>query len=119
MHSGIVVPALQDAFTEPGAGVRGVLDGQRVAVGQLHWVQAAVGGTSSGSQDSSLSHLSFEEASAGQTVVYCGVEGQGVIGALAFADSLRCPPSPIFLQENTSRVVLRDLIFSRVMDFKL
>lgn len=99
--TGIAVPALHDAFTEPGAGVRGVLDGQRVAVGQLHWVQAAVGGggASSSRQDGSSSRLSFEKASAGQTVVYCGVEGRGVIGALAFADSLRWAPLPCILRQ--------------------
>lgn len=88
--AGIEVPALHEAFTEPGAGVRGTLDGRRVAVGQLHWVQAATAGAHSSGQGSTPAGHSFEDGVAGQTVVYCGVEGQGVIGALAFSDSLRC-----------------------------
>lgn len=88
LTAGIEVPALHEAFTEPGAGVRGMLDGRRVAVGQLHWVQASVGGALS-SQGPSPWGGSFEASLAGQTLVYCGVEGQGVIGALAFSDTLR------------------------------
>ena len=87
-RAGISVPALHDAFTEPGAGVRGMVVGRRVAVGQLRWVQAAVS-AGEGDADASTSGRSLEQATAGETVVYCGIEGQGTLGALVFSDSLR------------------------------
>ncbi len=43
-----------------------------------------------GDDQASTSGRSFEEAAAGQTVVHCGVEGRGVVGAIALSDSLRC-----------------------------
>ncbi|KAF5827577.1 HAD-like domain-containing protein [Dunaliella salina] len=39
---GLALKAVQDASTEPGAGVRALLDGKIVAVGKQDWVQAQV-----------------------------------------------------------------------------
>lgn len=81
--AGLMPPQLADAFTEAGEGVRGNVDGCRVAVGRREWVTGIVGGRDTAGQDDS-------HAASAATVVYVGLEGRGIIGSLAFRDSLRC-----------------------------
>lgn len=93
----VQVPNATDSTTEPGCGVTATVDGSRVAVGRLDWLQqqeriqsSSSASTSTNSSTSSSSSGSSEESyKAGQSVVYVGVEGQGVIGSLGFSDTLR------------------------------
>ena len=106
------VPQAQDSTTEPGCGVKATVEGQAVAVGRLDWVQhqarinsnSAASSSTDSSMHSSSSRSSSSSDSAerersddselassltGQSVVYVGLEGRGVIGALGFSDTLR------------------------------
>lgn len=80
---------MAECSSEAGAGATGVIEGRRVAVGQLPWVQRQLGITDMHAVASS-SGSSGEAPPLGQTRVHVGVEGQGVVGHLAFSDSLRC-----------------------------
>jgi cation transport ATPase len=81
-NAGLEPPQLADAFTEAGEGVRGVIDGRRVAAGRQEWVADVIGCSTAAAQDDS-------HAASTATVVYVGMEGRGIIGSLAFKDSLR------------------------------
>ena len=114
------MPQAQDSTTEPGCGVTATVEGQTVAVGRLDWVQhqtrinshssassssAASDTNSNGSNDSSqnaASDSSIGSGMSGQSVVYVGLQGQGVIGALGFSDTLR-PDSQYVVQQLHSR----------------
>jgi P-type Cu+ transporter len=78
------MPQLADAFTEAGEGVRGSIGGRRVAAGRREWVADVIGcdATAPAQQDGS-------HAGSAETVVWVGQEGRGIIGSLAFRDSLR------------------------------
>ena len=96
------------------------VEGQTVAVGRLDWVQhqtrinshssassssATSDTNSNGSNDSSQnadSDSSIGSGMSGQSVVYVGLQGQGVIGALGFSDTLR-PDSQYVVQQLHSR----------------
>lgn len=80
-----------------------------VAVGQLQWVQqqARIQSNSSASSSSSSSTDSSSESEldhglAGQSVIYVGLEGRGVVGALGFSDTLR-PDGQYVVQQLHSR----------------
>ncbi|KAL0054244.1 hypothetical protein WJX82_006004 [Trebouxia sp. C0006] len=119
------VPQAQDSTTEPGCGVTATVEGQTVAVGRLDWVQHQTrinSNTSASSSSSSSSSVSSDTNSngsdswsqgadsdssigrgmSGQSVVYVGLQGQGVIGALGFSDTLR-PDSQYVVQQLHSR----------------
>lgn len=101
------VSQAQDSITEPGCGVRANVDGQMVAVGQLQWVQqqARIQSNSSASSTSNTDSSSDSDLShglAGQSVIYVGLEGRGVVGALGFSDTLR-PDAQYVVQQLQSR----------------
>ena len=105
----VQVPHAQDSITEPGCGVRASVEGQAVAVGQLQWVQqqARIQSNSSASSSNSSSSSSSGESGlgsglSGQSVIYVGLEGKGVVGALGFSDTLR-PDSQYVVQQLRSR----------------
>ncbi|KAK9827103.1 hypothetical protein WJX74_006457 [Apatococcus lobatus] len=83
-RSPAALPAATDSSTEPGQGVRATVGGKVVAVGKLEWVQSQAG--SSHSQPMSDAQQWQDQ---GQTVVYVAQSGDGLLGALAFSDSLR------------------------------
>ena len=116
------MPQAQDSTTEPGCGVTAIVEGQTVAVGRLDWVQhqtrirshssASSSSTtttndtnsnnSDGSSQNADSDSSIGSGMSGQSVVYVGLQGQGVIGALGFSDTLR-PDSQYVVQQLHSR----------------
>ena len=119
------MPQAQDSTTEPGCGVTATVEGQTVAVGRLDWVQHQTrinSNSSASSSSSSSSSVSSDTNSngsdswsqgadsdssigrgmSGQSVVYVGLQGQGVIGALGFSDTLR-PDSQYVVQQLHSR----------------
>ncbi|KAL0017965.1 hypothetical protein WJX77_000120 [Trebouxia sp. C0004] len=114
------VPQAQDSITEPGCGVTASVEGQTVAVGRLAWVQhqtrinshssatssSATSDTNSNGSDSqdADSGSSIGSGMSGQSVVYVGLQGQGVIGALGFSDTLR-PDAQYVVQQLHSRGV--------------
>lgn len=89
----VQVPNATDSTTEPGCGVTATVEGSTVAVGRLDWLQQQerIQSSSSASTSSSSSSKSSSDSShqAGQSVVYVGLEGQGVVGSLGFSDTLR------------------------------
>ncbi|DBA65639.1 TPA: hypothetical protein ACH3X2_002698 [Trebouxia sp. C0005] len=116
------VPQAQDSTTEPGCGVTAIVEGQTVAVGRLDWVQHQIrirshssassssttttndtnSNNSDGSSQNADSDSSIGSGMSGQSVVYVGLQGQGVIGALGFSDTLR-PDSQYVVQQLHSR----------------
>jgi len=117
------VPQAQDSTTEPGCGVTATVEGQTVAVGRLDWVQhqtrinshsSASSSSTTTSSDTNSNNSSDSRSQAadsdssigggmsGQSVVYVGLQGQGVIGALGFSDTLR-PDSQYVVQQLHSR----------------
>ncbi len=89
LRAGLAVPQLEDAHTEAGEGVRGSIGGLRVAAGRQEWVQAVVGQPTDCAAHTPPERQDNRAAPAA-TVVHVGVEGRGLIGSLAFKDSLRC-----------------------------
>eukprot|EP00891_Asterochloris_glomerata_P000481 jgi/Astpho2/481/Aster-03526 len=79
----VEVPGAAATSTEPGLGARGTVGDQQVAVGKLDWVQQQA------QLDSNTHPESLGASLQGQSVVYVGVQGRGVVGALGFADTLR------------------------------
>ena len=98
------------------------VEGQTVAVGRLDWVQhqtrinshssasssrsTTSSDTNSNNSDSSSqaadSDRSIGSGMSGQSMVYVGLQGQGVIGALGFSDTLR-PDSQYVVQQLHNR----------------
>ena len=118
--AGLQVSQAQDSVTEPGCGVRASVDGQIVAVGQLHWVQqqARIQSNSSASSSGSSSTDSSSDSDlghglAGQSVIYVGLEGRGVVGALGFSDTLR-PDAQYVVQQLRNRGI-RVVVLSGVL----
>ena len=94
------------------------MEGQTVAVGQLHWVQHQArirsnSSASSSSSSSSSNESDLDSGLSGQSMIYVGLEGKGVVGALGFSDTLR-PDSQYVVQQLRSRgirvVVLSGLV---------
>lgn len=85
----------QGQLTEPGFGALAEVDGRIAAVGLFDWVIGCCKVDTSNERASELRnallqktlHTSNPEKS--QTVVFVGLEGQGVIGAIAVTDNLR------------------------------
>ena len=59
-----------------------------MSIGKLDWVAERSGG------ETSISGRSFDEPDLG-TVVYVGIQGQGIVGYLAFEDTLRDDASDV------------------------
>jgi len=106
---GLSVPPVLDPRTEPGSGVMAVVQGSLVAVGKREWVEKACGDSIQrpGIQTSSLtrsnddggdgslgSASSSEGGSSSASVVWVGVQGRGVVGALELRDELRPDARP-------------------------
>lgn len=92
------------------------MEGQAVAVGQLHWVQQQAriqSNSSASSSSSSTDESGLGSGLSGQSVIYVGLEGKGVVGALGFSDTLR-PDSQYVVQQLRKRgiqvVVLSGLV---------
>ncbi len=104
----VQVPQAKDSTTEPGCGVTATVEGQLVSVGRLDWVQqqqARIQSNSSASSSSSSeshSDSTIGSGLSGQSVVYVGMQGKGVVGALGFSDTLR-PDSQYVVQQLHSR----------------
>jgi cation transport ATPase len=85
---------------EPGAGVWGRVKGQVAAVGRRTWVESIVGTAgSSSSEASSSSSLQQQQqpepswaaglGGSSNSLVWVGIQGQGVVGVIALRDVLR------------------------------
>lgn len=77
------IPSAQDFYTEPGWGVRAVVEGQTVLVGTSEWLEEA-GISVSDALKAQVRAL----AQAGKTVVYVASDNISV-GSIAVADALR------------------------------
>nr|WP_322111989.1 heavy metal translocating P-type ATPase [Aerosakkonema funiforme] len=80
---GLPIPPAEDFYTEPGFGVRAVVEGQTVLVGTSDWLQAT--GISVGD---ALKAQVRALAQAGKTVVYVASDNIS-LGSIAVADALR------------------------------
>ena len=111
--AGEKTPRAKDAETVPGRGASALVEGKRVFVGEPSWVESAVGtagGTAAalGAAAAENSEALGGPAAAACSLVCVGVEGEGVIGALALADRIRpgAAASVRRLQEMGMRVVV-------------
>ena len=104
----------KDAKTIPGRGASAIVEGKRVFVGEPSWVESAVGADSKGTA-AALGAAAAENsealggpAAAACSLVCVGVEGEGVVGALALADRTRAGAAESVrrLQEMGMRVVV-------------
>ncbi|KAK9856466.1 hypothetical protein WJX84_001588 [Apatococcus fuscideae] len=86
-RSPAALPAATESTTEPGQGVRATVEGRAVAVGKLAWVLAQAGTPAGSPSQASSNAQQWQEE--GQTVVHVARSGDGLLGALAFSDSLR------------------------------
>ena len=99
--AGEKTPRAKNAETVPGRGASALVEGKHVFVGEPSWVESAVG--------AAVGPPSASEFSAAACSLVCvGVEGEGVIGALALADRIRpgAAASVRRLQEMGMRVVV-------------
>ena len=92
--SGAAAPAATDAETKPGLGASAVVEGRRVFVGQSDWVEGAVAAARGSAAALGVSAAENSEAVGAAAAAACsliavGVEGEGVVGALALADTVR------------------------------
>ena len=85
---GLVVPDAGEFATEPGRGVRGVVDQQKVVVGTAGWLAAH------GIDVEPVQAQAGALASEGRTPVFAG-ENNAVIGVLGVADPLRSEASRV------------------------
>ena len=111
--AGEKTPRAKHAETVPGRGASALVDGKRVFVGEPSWVESAAGaagGTAAalGAAAAKNSEALGGPAAAACSLVCVGVEGEGVIGALALADRIRpgAAASVRRLQEMGMRVVV-------------
>jgi len=111
--AGEKTPRAKNAETVPGRGASALVEGKRVFVGEPSWVESAVGaggGTAAalGAAAAENSEALGGPAAAACSLVCVGVEGEGVIGALALADRIRpgAAASVRRLQEMGMRVVV-------------
>lgn len=93
----LTVPVTRGQLAEPGFGTLAEVDGRLVAVGALDWVNERfqIKGNSSDLMDLQQDVM-FQSSKAitssskySKTVIYVGLEGEGIIGAIAISDSLR------------------------------
>ena len=92
--AGEKTPRAKNAETVPGRGASALVEGKRAFVGEPSWVERAVGaagGTAAalGAAAAENSEALGGPAAAACSLVCVGVEGEGVIGALALADRVR------------------------------
>ncbi|KAJ4708901.1 Copper-transporting ATPase [Melia azedarach] len=92
----LTIPVTRGQLAEPGFGILAEVDGRLVAVGTLEWVNERFETRACFSDllhlEHAVRHQSSELASQSnysKTVVYVGHEGDGIIGAISIADSLR------------------------------
>jgi Cu2+-exporting ATPase len=111
--AGEKTPRAKNAETVPGRGASALVEGKHVFVGEPSWVESAVGaggGTAAalGAAAAENSEALGGPAAAACSLVCVGVEGEGVIGALALADRIRpgAAASVRRLQEMGMRVVV-------------
>ena len=88
------LPRADDAETAPGRGASATVDGRRVFVGSPEWVDAQVGATAGtavalGAKAAGNSAATGGPAAAACSLVAVGIEGEGVVGAIALADKVR------------------------------
>ncbi|CAN1120745.1 Copper-transporting ATPase PAA2, chloroplastic [Linum perenne] len=90
------IPETRGQITEPGFGTLAEVEGRLVAVGSLDWVnkrfhhRTAV--TDIENLEAAVSYQSSKEmlkSNYSKTVVYVGLEGEGIVGAIALSDCLR------------------------------
>lgn len=93
----LTVPVTRGQLAEPGFGTLAEVNGRLVAVGALDWVNERfqIKGNSSDLMDLQQDVM-FQSSKAitssskySKTVIYVGLEGEGIIGAIAISDSLR------------------------------
>ncbi|GMH06931.1 hypothetical protein Nepgr_008771 [Nepenthes gracilis] len=94
---GLMIPPTRGQLTEPGFGSLAEVDGCLVAVGALEWVREHFQHTTSQSDLMSIERALRHQLTKGtstmshsETVVYVGREEEGVVGAIAISDNLRC-----------------------------
>ncbi|KOM42114.1 hypothetical protein LR48_Vigan04g231200 [Vigna angularis] len=91
----LILPVTKRQLVEPGFGTLAEVDGHLIAVGSLEWVherfQTKVNPSDLTNLEHSLMNHSSNTASSkySKTVVYVGREGEGIIGAIAIADTVR------------------------------
>ncbi|XP_027903507.1 copper-transporting ATPase PAA2, chloroplastic isoform X1 [Vigna unguiculata] len=91
----LILPVTKRQLVEPGFGTLAEVDGHLIAVGSLEWVherfQTIVNPSDLTNLEHSLvSHSSNTTSSKySKSVVYVGREGEGIIGAIAIADTVR------------------------------
>ncbi|KAK6119634.1 hypothetical protein DH2020_046620 [Rehmannia glutinosa] len=108
------IPTTRGQLAEPGSGTLAEVDGLLVAVGKLSWVHERFQQKTSVSDvqrlEQSVIHQSSAEYSSNhsRTIVYVGREGEGIIGAIAISDNLRCDAESTItrLQQNGIHTVL-------------
>lgn len=99
-EKGCQLANVQGALTVPGKGVLATLGGRQVAVGERAWVERVSGGEeqrSLGEIGGKLVWGQLKEErgrnevaqSGGETVVYIGVNGEGIVGSISAQDSIR------------------------------
>ena len=96
--AGATTPRAVDAETAPGRGASAVVEGRRVFVGSPEWVESQVGAAAGaaatlGGAAAENSAAVGGAAAAACSLVAVGVEGEGLIGAVALADKVR-PGAP-------------------------
>ena len=111
--AGEKTPRAKNAETVPGRGASALVEGKHVFVGEPSWVESAVGAAGGTAAALGAAAAENSEALGGPTAAACslvcvGVEGEGVIGALALADRIRpgAAASVRRLQEMGMRVVV-------------
>ncbi|XP_024397738.1 copper-transporting ATPase PAA2, chloroplastic [Physcomitrium patens] len=91
---GIKISPTEGQLTEPGYGALAEVDGRIAAVGLFEWVCGCCKEDPLTERSSQLREFLHERCSTScfdksQTVVFVGLEGHGVIGAIAVTDNLR------------------------------
>ena len=111
--AGEKTPRAKNAETVPGRGASALVEGKHVFVGEPSWVESAVGAAGGTAAALGAAAAENSEALGGPTAAACslvcvGVEGEGVIGALALADRIRpgAAASVRRLEEMGMRVVV-------------
>lgn len=92
----LTIPSTRGQLTEPGFGCLAEVDGSLVAVGAMEWVHEHFQNTSSQSDLMNLkkciectSTIGVSPSQHSKSIVYVGLEGEGLIGAIAVSDILR------------------------------
>lgn len=112
----IKILATQGQLTEPGFGALAEVDGRIAAVGLFQWVSGCCKDDPSTERALQLRESLLEQTRStsnlekSQTVVFVGLEGHGVIGAVAVTDNLRQDAKQTIA--NLKRKGLRTVILS-------